>query len=167
MSNDSIKVISIKERLRDSIIKAYYEGLDSTFFPVEPIDSLDLNFDNVKDLIIISQGMRGVELWDIYYYDFIKTRFVKDTVIGTISLPKFDYKNKFIYSLYIYGDINANATSFKWNGKRWIPFKRFEIIYSENNPHKATAIFRDKSDHIIKRVPITVNDWYPPTWIFR
>ena len=168
MTSDNYrKAISTKERLRDSIVKTYYEDYDSTLTPIQAIDSLDLNFDKVKDLIIEVEQFHGGSTWDVYYYDSTKRQFIEDTIISTSPNPIFDYKNKFIYSLYLGPNQFTSAESYKWNGRKRIHFKHFEIIYSGNNPHKATAIFRDKSDRVVKRVPITVNDWYPPTWIFR
>ncbi len=147
----------------------YYKEFDTTITHVDYIDSLDLNFDSINDLIVSidysNTGMGPNIIWDVYYFDAAKKIYIKDLALKSIPNPKLDSKNQFIYTLYVGKNLISNAQSYNWTEKSWVKYKTFEIVPSEDSKHISKAIFKDNLGNIIKE--IFINENYPTDSLFR
>jgi hypothetical protein len=159
LNNEKINKLTygdtIKKQLKDSIMQKYYTNYDTNLWHVDYIDSLDLNYDKIKDLVVTIdyEGVSSVGYniqWDIYFFDKYNLRYTADTLMRNLPNPDFDSIKRRLYTLHLGRNNVSSARVFIWDKNRWYAGNGFEICPSEDTSHFLTGLFFDGSGKIIK-----------------
>ena len=130
---DSIIIISEKDSSIIQIIKS--ELPDYPFITFK-----DFNFDEYEDLMLSSgHGTHGNMDYDIWLYDTVANKFVKNRELSTLVNPDVDYEKELIttswsggmyfYSYDSYKLINGHLIHYEEDGEKDIPNSNIAIKY--------------------------------------
>lgn len=155
--------------ITDSIINSL-SGIPE--LPVIKVDSIDLNYDGYKDLIILQEltGSSGFLCRaKIFVFDSIARKFQSDDVLNNIENPSFFVERNLITGFYI-GSGGGYGLKYQWKSNKWdtLEYMTFEPDLMESSKWKISVInYGPTKKRIIKKsdnfmIPDTnvlLNNW--------
>ena len=114
---------------------------------------IDLNYDDIKDLVIGYYGQSGTGIKNkirVYLYDIKNHNYVLNQQLSELSNPTFYIEQKKITEFYI-GNGGGSGSKLEWINGKWIVTKMFEVDENEiKTVWKITHSLKKETEYFAK-----------------